>query len=330
MVNDRSTDQTGEIAERLSAGDSRLEVLHIDEVPSGWFGKAHAARRGADLATGEVLLFTDADVLFAPDAAARGVLHLMREGLDHLSACPRIPHTGAMLQACTMAFRLLVYGTRRLWKVRDPRSSAYWGIGAYTIMSTNYYRATGGHEQVALRPDEDIRLGQFVKVSGGRSAYLDGSAVLRCVWYDSVRDFVRGLEKNLFAGHDYSVHKATATIALLTWFALSPFVLGHLFLSTGEVAAGLLLVACPLIYWSVTLTIFRRIESFPWWSVIPLPAGLLLIAYALGRSMLLNIRRGVTWGVLSIPVAEARAARVRPLASLNRVARLMRAAGIEG
>ncbi len=66
FVNDRSTDRTGEIAERLSAGDPRLNVLHIDELPAGWFGKTHAARRGADAATGEVLLFTDADLVFAP------------------------------------------------------------------------------------------------------------------------------------------------------------------------------------------------------------------------------------------------------------------------
>ena len=72
FVNDRSTDRTGEIAERLSAGDARLNVLHIDELPAGWFGKTHAARRGAEAATGEVLLFTDADVVFAPDAAACG------------------------------------------------------------------------------------------------------------------------------------------------------------------------------------------------------------------------------------------------------------------
>ena len=71
FVNDRSSDRTAEIAERLSAGDPRLKVLHIDELPPGWFGKPHAAQRGADAANGEVLLFTDADVIFYPDA--RGV-----------------------------------------------------------------------------------------------------------------------------------------------------------------------------------------------------------------------------------------------------------------
>lgn len=149
-VNDRSTDRTGEIAERLSDGDARLTVLHIDELPPGWFGKPHAAQRGADAATGEVLLFTDADVTFAHDAAACGVRHLVQQRLDHLTAAPRLTLTGTMLQACTIASRLLVGARQRLWKVRDPRSSAFFGVGSYTIMRADSYRAVGGHERPLL------------------------------------------------------------------------------------------------------------------------------------------------------------------------------------
>ena len=109
-----------------------------------------------------------------------------------------------MLQACTIASRLLVGARQRLWKVHDPRSSAFFGVGSYTIMRADSYRAVGGHERVALRPDEDLRLGQAVKLSGMRSAFLNGEAVLECPWYHSLGDFVRGLEKNLFAALDYS------------------------------------------------------------------------------------------------------------------------------
>ena len=311
FVNDRSTDRTGEIAERLSAGNARLKVLHIDEVPPGWFGKPRAYHRGADSATGEVLLFTDADVVFAPDAPACGVRHLLRERLDHLSVLPRLAHTGAILQACSIAYRLFVYGRRQLWRVQDPRSSAWWGCGPYTLMPTDYYRATGGHERVALRPDEDIRLGQFVKVSGGRSACVDGSALVDFVWYDSVRAFVRGLEKNGFASRDYSVAKTTAQVVVLAWLVLAPFVLAPWFLWTDQVVAGLLLAACPPVYWWAAAKTFRRDDSYPLRSAILLPAGVMVVAYAIGRSMLLNHLRGVTWGGISVPVAEARAARVR-------------------
>lgn len=308
FVNDRSTDQTGEIAERLSAGDARLRVLHIEELPAGWFGKTHAAQRGAEAATGEVLLFTDADVVFAPDAAVCGVRHLLRKRLDHLAAGPRVRATGAMLRACTIALQLFVSARQRLWKVGDPRSSASFGIGAFTMMRADSYRAIGGHERVALRPDEDLRLGQIVKESGMRSAFLKGVALLEVRWYHSFGDFVRGLDKNLFAAFDYSVFMVTGATATLAWLAVGPFVMAPLLLATGQSLAGMLFAACPLIYWTVA-TISARDNSFAWWYALPLPLAALVIVFAIWRSTVLTIFRGVAWGGPPVPLSELREAR---------------------
>ncbi len=308
FVNDRSTDRTGEIAERLAARDARFNILHIDELPPGWFGKPHAARRGADAATGEILLFTDADVVFAPAAAALGVRHLVRQHLDHLAAAPRLTLTGTMLQACAIASVFLVGTRQRLWKVQDPRSSAFFGVGSYTIMRADSYRAIGGHERVALRPDEDLRLGQTVKMSGMRSAFLKGEAVLECPWYHSLGDFVRGLEKNLFAALDYRVSAAAGAAAALTWLAAAPLVLAPLLLSTSQTLAGALFAACPIIYWLVAMTVSRD-DSYPWWTALPFPLAVLVIAFTISRSTLLTIFRGVVWGGPPVPLAELRAAR---------------------
>ncbi|MXW65239.1 MAG: glycosyltransferase [Bacteroidetes bacterium SB0662_bin_6] len=310
FVNDRSTDCTGEIAERLGARDPRLNVLHIDELPAGWFGKPHAAQRGADAATGDVLLFTDADVVFAPDAAALGVRYLVRQRLDHLAAAPRLTLTGVMLQACTITFHLLVGARQRLWKVQDPRSSAFIGVGSYTIMRADSYRAVGGHARVALRPDEDIRLGQAVKMRGMRSAFLKGKAMLECTWYHSLGDFVRGLEKNLFAALDYSLFLATGATATLIWLAAAPLVLAPLLLANGQPLAGLLFAACPLIYWVVATTASRD-DSYPWWSALPFPLAVLIFVYVLWRSTFLTIFRGVIWGGPPIPFSKLRKARIR-------------------
>lgn len=254
FVNDRSTDRTGEIAERLGADDPRLEVLHIAELPPGWFGKPHAAQRGADAATGEVLLFTDADVVFAPDA--------------------------------------------------------FFGVGSYTIMRADSYRALGGHARVALRPDEDLRLGQAVKLSGMRSAFLKGEALMECRWYHSLGGFIRGLEKNFFAALDYSVFMVTGATATLVWLAVGPLVLAPVLLATGQVLAGLLFTACPLVYWTVATTVSRD-DSYPCWSAIPLPLAILIIAYTIWRSALLTIFRGVVWGGPAVPLAELKGTRTR-------------------
>ncbi len=310
FVNDRSTDETGEIAERLSTGDARLKVLHIDELPSGWFGKTHAAQRGADAATGEVLLFTDADVVFAPDAAACGVRHLLRERLDHLAAAPRVTVTGTMLRASTIAALLFISAKQRLWKVGDPRSSAFFGIGAYTMMRADSYKAIGGHERVALRPDEDLRLGQIVKRSGMRSAFLKGAELLEIRWYHSFGDFIRGLDKNFFAALDYSVLMVAGSTATLAWLAVGPLVLAPLLLATGQPLAGTIFAACPLIYWTLA-TILSRDHCYPWWYALPFPPAVLVIVFTIWRSTVLTIFRGVAWGGPPVPVAELRKARVR-------------------
>ncbi|MYD14446.1 MAG: glycosyltransferase, partial [Gemmatimonadetes bacterium] len=310
FVNDRSTDRTGEIAERLSAGDARLRVLHIVELPAGWFGKTHAARRGAEAATGEILLFTDADVVFAPDAAACGARHLLRERLDHLAAAPRVTVTGTMLRACTIATQLFIGARQRLWKVGDPRSSAFIGIGAYTMMRADSYWAIGGHECVALRPDEDLRLGQIVKRSGMRSGFLKGVELLEIRWYHSFGDFVRGLDKNFFAALDYSVFMVTGSTVTLAWLAAGPIVMAPLLLATGQPLAGALYAACPVICWAAATTVSRD-NSYPWQYVLPFPLAVLVIVFTIWRSTLITIFRGVSWGGPPVPLRELKKARIR-------------------
>ena len=88
-VNDRSTDRTGAILDRLALSDPRLRVLHVETLPAGWLGKNHAMHSGSQAAKGKWLLFTDADVVFAPDALRRTVAFAERECLDHLVLSPR-------------------------------------------------------------------------------------------------------------------------------------------------------------------------------------------------------------------------------------------------
>src|SRR5688572_20400095 len=73
VVDDRSADRTAEILQRLAAEDSRLQVKRVTALPEGWLGKCHACHLGASAATGEWILFTDADCWLQPDVIARAL-----------------------------------------------------------------------------------------------------------------------------------------------------------------------------------------------------------------------------------------------------------------
>ena len=90
LVDDRSADSTGEILDRLAADDDRAKVLHITDLPDGWLGKVHALRCGLEASRGDFVLFTDADVHFAPGALRKAVAWCEDQGLDHLAAFPTL------------------------------------------------------------------------------------------------------------------------------------------------------------------------------------------------------------------------------------------------
>src|SRR4051812_28380349 len=96
-IDDRSADDTGKILDRMATQNQRLRVLHITELPPHWLGKNHALHQGAAIASGDYLLFTDADVVFAADAVARSVAFARSRNIDHLTMGPELDSPGLWL-----------------------------------------------------------------------------------------------------------------------------------------------------------------------------------------------------------------------------------------
>ncbi|MYH49592.1 MAG: glycosyltransferase [Gammaproteobacteria bacterium] len=311
FVDDRSQDRTGEIADRLSAQDDRLRVLHVEELPAGWFGKNHACWRGALAAGGNLLLFTDGDVVFGREAVTRGVRHLLRRRLDHVAVLPALLMRSPMLQACMIVFHWGAHVTARLWQVRDPRSTASFGVGAYNLFRADSYRAIGGHRQVALRPDEDYQLGRLVKLTGHRSDLVRAESSVRCEWYPDVRSLIRGTEKNLFAFRDYRIAAVLVQTAGLLWTGIAPVVLAVALLAV-DAAAAALFAAAAMIAWGFGVCI-ARVSRFRWWSGLALPVASAVIAWSWWRSMIVTLRGRLAWGGPAVPLSELRAARVRAM-----------------
>ena len=165
-VDDRSDDGTGRIIDELAAADPRTHPVHITRLPEGWLGKNNALHRGAQQADGEWLLFTDGDVMLKPLSVAKAVGYAEKEGLDHLTASPRLQMPGVLTNLFAGTFALLFAGYSRPWNARNPNSDSHVGIGAFNLVRRETYDAVGGHAPIRLRPDDDMMLGKLVKKSG--------------------------------------------------------------------------------------------------------------------------------------------------------------------
>lgn len=304
--NDRSSDGTGDVLDRVAQEDPRLKVVHNRFVPRGWLGKNHVLHLGAVKASGKLILFADADVLLEPSALARAVTFMEREELDHLVVAPdlRVPGYwgGALLAFFSFVFTLIV----RPWRVRDPRSRAHVGIGAFNLVRAESYRSVGGHSQLAMRPDDDMKLGKVLKEAGFRQELVFGDGMVAVDWYPGLRGMIRGLEKNSFAAVEYSLPAVLMLGALTITFHVWPWL--ALVTTTGATRAlNAGAVFAMLLAWLGSRgTPGVRLIYFP---AFPLTATLL--AFTVLRAATITLRRGgIRWRGTFYPLVRLRANRL--------------------
>ncbi len=223
-VNDRSTDRTGEILDRLAAahGD-RLDVLHVHELPDGWFGKCHALHLGMARAEGEWLLFTDADCRFhSPQAIATGVAEAQRRGLDLFSLTPALIIENDwehVVQPVCAAILILWFKPKR---VNDPQRPDAYANGAFILMSRACYDAIGGHERVRDQTCEDIALARIAKASGRRIGVARNDGIYGTRMYTTLREAWRGWSR-IYVGALRTPVRVAIAIGFLSVFTLTPW-----------------------------------------------------------------------------------------------------------
>ena len=128
-VDDRSTDATGAILDAIAAKEDRLRVVHVRELPGGWLGKTHALQSASEATSATWLLFSDADVILAPDALRRAVAWAEREGIDHVAVMFDVvtEDEGERIFLAFFALSALIYAPR--WRVAAPRAGLMWVSG---------------------------------------------------------------------------------------------------------------------------------------------------------------------------------------------------------
>lgn len=197
LVNDRSNDGTGALIDRLAAEDPRVRAVHIDALPDRWMGKVHAMSRGLEASDGELVLFTDADVHFEPDALLRAVAHVEDEQVGHLAVFPELRPSGVVVDSLIIAYvrQLLTLLTPPARAV-DPKSKSFFGAGAFNLVRRRALDASPGLEWLRLEPADDMGLGLLMKEAGAKAGVLGGQGLVHLQWYRSFGEWLRGSEKS--------------------------------------------------------------------------------------------------------------------------------------
>ncbi|HTL34270.1 MAG TPA: glycosyltransferase family 2 protein [Kofleriaceae bacterium] len=304
VVDDRSTDDTGAIIDRIARDDARVVPLHIGDLPPGWLGKVHAMHSALAHATGDFVLFSDADIHHEPGTMRTIVAHCEQHAIDHVAAFPTVWSSAFWVDAVMTTFlRILSVGSRA-WKVADPRSKISIGGGTFNLVRRTALDRVGGLEPIAMEVVDDAGLGQLLKWSGARSCVLNARGFIGLTYYSSVREAVLGMEKNAFAA--------------LGRFEVARFAIMLGVICVLELAAPLALVfgGAPLLAGAaVVLAVVAQLAIARWLdrpllSAVFAPVGILVFAFGGLRSMILTLKRGgIAWRGTHYPLAALRAGR---------------------
>lgn len=302
FINDRSTDATGEIIDRLAKQNERITAIHIDTLPAGWLGKVHALHVATQQATGDWLLYTDADVGFEPNALTEIIEFAQTNHVDHLAGLPRMKPAGLWIEMAIAAFytsSMFFVSAKRVANSDDPLAV---GVGALNLVRANALRQTEGFEWLKMETIDDMGLGLMVKRSGGRAIVARAGDQISLQWYQSLTEMAGGLEKNSPGLTKYSFIRALGLLAILPLILFGFFCTLYLSLAVGAVTW-----AVSLLFPLLIMSTFSRQSSLSRTSFLLLPVGLSLLWVIFLRALvLLWWRGGVQWRGTQYDIGQLR------------------------
>ncbi len=289
-VDDRSTDRTGQIMDRVAAGSlapGRLKVVHITELPPGWLGKTHAMWSAAQQATGEWILFTDADVMFRPDALRRALAYAEAEPADHVVLFPRMVMNQPGERMMISFFQTLFVFGHRPWKVAEPDTKDHMGVGAFNMIRRRVYDAIGTYKALRMEVLDDMKLGKVVKNAGYAQRNIFGEDLITIRWAKGALGVVRNLTKNFFAVMSFQWPRAVISCFGLAFLNLMPFLGVWVAHGWTKLPYAIALLSILAIYVGMA-----RFSAVPAYYFFLHPVSTMLFVYTMLRSMMVTLGRG--------------------------------------
>jgi chlorobactene glucosyltransferase len=236
VLDDYSADGTAEAVETVALRDRRLQLLRGEPLPQGWLGKSYGCHQLAESASGDWLLFTDADTDHDPTTLAWAIEAAEQNQADLVSLIPR-PVTHSLGEQLLLP--IIPFGLTALYPLALAQrlGVAQFGmaVGTFLLFDRQAYQRTGGHAAVRNEIAEDVALAGLVQRSGGRVVLLDGSDRLNVHFYQGFRESWHGLAKSAFAALRFRLSLSLLMIAVYGFLFLWPVLVLWMGLRGGHV-----------------------------------------------------------------------------------------------
>lgn len=225
ILNDNSTDRTQQLLEAEIAGDSRFTLLQGAPLPPDWVGKVHACHQLQKAASGDYLLFVDADIHFSPQAFEQSLTLLQKTGAKALSGFPAFevaPFLSKLL--VPMQHFVVFFHLPLLIANFFPFPAATAAHGAWMLFERRAYEEIGGHQAVHNSLVEDVHISREIKKAGHRMVLANITKSVSSEMYETNAEVWEGFLKNSYTGIGRSSLMALGLTVFYTVFYIAPLV----------------------------------------------------------------------------------------------------------
>jgi chlorobactene glucosyltransferase len=287
-VDDRSTDNTRQVLEEFD--DERLTIVDGRERPDeGWTGKTWAVHQGVQQARGDYLLFTDADMKWAPWLLGAVMADFDREERQLYSILPQAQCERWWNKLLLPLHGLAIFLAFPISAVNDPDSKTAIAVGGFMLISRSFYEETGGHRHVRERIAEDLAMAQRVKEIGGQIR-LKSSEGLNSDYYRSPGELIDGMAKHIIASPVSTVLTVPIGLSLFGLFVVVPAVTAVVPDLAGPVATWSSRLSIGLLHLIFT-GLHVELDHSPLWGLLAGPATVLYAGVGL-YSLYHELRHG--------------------------------------
>jgi len=288
VVDDRSSDRTPHLLENFKRlSPVPFKIIRIEKLPPGWTGKNHAMHVASKAATGDWLLFTDADTTHASDSVRAALQEALSRKADFLTLAPQVEcrsfweHTVQPLAVSSLA----------LWfkatELNEEGSGTVLANGQFILVKKNIYEAIGGNESVKTEVIEDVELAKKIKAAGSRVLFLNGTEIYSTRMYTSLAQIFKGWTRIFIHLFEKKIPLILHKVFLFIFFSLLPFaVLSYekfLWLSgSSSFDAAIFTLSAVVCSWIVLVRFIgnRLLKANPWYAFLH-PLGSAVMAWLL-------------------------------------------------